>query len=83
MLKVLPLSLRDSKATVGYAERLAALDHHKTPGFLLMLAQAYRANGQSAQAVGAAQAGLALLRGSGFAGGKTRMRRLLEVAVVA
>ena len=61
MLTVLPVRLRDSRMTVQYAERLAALSHHTNPTSLLLLAQAYRADGQIEKATATAEEGLALL----------------------
>lgn len=61
MLTVLPLQLRDFRLTVQYAERLAALSHRKDPNCLLLLSQAYRADGQSEKARATAREGLALL----------------------
>lgn len=59
--EAMPISLRDSAEAVRYAERGAALTHHKDASWLLSLAQAYRASGNSAQAIASAKEGLALL----------------------
>jgi hypothetical protein len=61
MLTVLPVQLRDTRLTVYYAERLAALSHYTDPTSLLLLAQAYLANGQREKATDTAKEGLALL----------------------
>lgn len=61
MLTVLPARLRDTKLTVRYAERLASLNHHTDPTSLLLLAQAYLADGQFGKANTTANDGLALL----------------------
>ena len=78
MLTVLPVQLRDSRLAVQYAERLAALSHRKDPNCLLLLSQAYRADGQSEKARATAQEGLALLPPSvpGMRAGRCRV--LLE-----
>lgn len=79
MLKVLPVSLRDPKALVGYSERLVALDHRRNPGLMLELAQAYRADGQAARASAAAKEGLALLPPAKPGQAVVRVRKLLEI----
>jgi tetratricopeptide (TPR) repeat protein len=78
-LEVLPQSLRNSKATVSNAERLVALEHRKNPDDILLLAQAYRADGQFDKAVGAAKEGLALLPQPAPGAQPTRTRKLLEL----
>jgi len=62
MLTVLPITLRDPPLTVQFAERLVALTNRRRTSFLLILAQAYRANHQNEKAILAAQEGLALLQ---------------------
>lgn len=62
MLTVLPVTLRDPPFTLQLAERLVALTNRRRTNFLLMLAQAYRANHQNEKAVLAAHEGLALLQ---------------------
>ena len=79
MLKVLPVSLRDTKAMVGYAERLVTLDHRKNPGLMLELAQAYRDDGQSAKAVATAKEGLALLPPTKPGAPVVKVRKLLQI----
>jgi eukaryotic-like serine/threonine-protein kinase len=61
MLAVDVVYLRDSRLAVLYAENLVALSHHSNPNDLLLLAQAYRANGESTKAVATAREGLRLL----------------------
>jgi serine/threonine protein kinase len=62
MLTVLPVTLRDPPLTVQLAERLVALTNRRRTSYLLMLAQAYRANHQNEKTKLAAQEGLALLQ---------------------
>lgn len=61
MLTVLPARLRDSHLTVNYAVRLATLNRHTDPTSVLLLAQAYRADGQIQSASATAKEGLSLL----------------------
>jgi len=58
---VLPKSLRDTALNVRDAERMVTLTERKKAGFLLTLANAYKADGQGAKSVAAAKEGLALL----------------------
>jgi len=76
-LRVLPMHLRNPQAAIQYAERLVALDHRRTPGYLALLAQAYRQGGQPTKASTVANEGLALLPGPGAIA--TRTRKILEV----
>ncbi len=78
MLTVLPLRLRHSRLAVRYAERLAALSHHTDPTSLLLLAQAYRADGQFQKATATANDGLALLAPSPPGAASVRSKVLLE-----
>jgi eukaryotic-like serine/threonine-protein kinase len=78
LLEVLPVSLRNSREAVHYAGRLVALDHRRTPQYLAMLAQAYRQDGQPAQAVSAANEGLARLPELAPGAPVTRTRKILE-----
>jgi cytochrome c-type biogenesis protein CcmH/NrfG len=61
MLTVATAYLRDSRLAVLYAENLVALSHHSNPNDLLLLAQAYRANGESVKAIATAKEALRLL----------------------
>jgi tetratricopeptide (TPR) repeat protein len=78
-LRVLPMHLRNPQATIQYAERLVALDHRRTPGYLALLAQAYRQDGQQAKASAVANEGLTLLPESAPGALATRTRKILEV----
>jgi serine/threonine protein kinase/tetratricopeptide (TPR) repeat protein len=81
-LNVLPVHLRNIQEVTRNAERLASLSHRKNPGYLLTLAQAYRAGGQTAKAIAVAREGLALLpeHQSDPAGRPvTRTEKLLEI----
>jgi tetratricopeptide (TPR) repeat protein len=78
MLTVLPERLRESRLAVGYAERLAALSHHTDPTSLLLLAQAYRSDGQFEKAKITANEGLALLAPRLSGAASVRCNVLLE-----
>ena len=78
LLTAKPASLRDPQAAVLLAERGVALTHRKTPGYLLLLAQAYSAEGQPEKAKAAAAEGLGLLPDWLPGTSKPRLRRLLE-----
>jgi len=78
MLTVLPLRLRDPRLTIQYAEHLAALSHRTDPTSLLLLAQAYRADGQFQKADATANEGLHLLAPQLPGTPVTRCRILLE-----
>jgi tetratricopeptide (TPR) repeat protein len=73
-----PESLRDPRFTLDSAERGVALTHRKTPAWLLSLAQAYRASGQSENARAAASEGMALLPPTAPGDPKSNLRKLLE-----
>lgn len=60
-MSVLPKSLQDTALNVRDAERMVALTQRKKPGFLLTLAETYKADGQKAKSVVVAKEGLALL----------------------
>jgi tetratricopeptide (TPR) repeat protein len=79
MLRVLPQRLRNPRQTVQCAERLVALDHRRTPGFLVLLAQAYGQDGQPDKAAGAAKEGLSLLPPQSPTAAVTRTRQLLDL----
>jgi len=78
MLTVLPVRLRDTSLTIRYGERLAALSHHSDPTSLLMLAQAYDADGQFERSIATAHEGLNLLPPHLPGTPATRCRILLE-----
>jgi hypothetical protein len=78
MLTALPLRLRDSRLTVEYAAQLVALSHRKVPTYLLLLAQAYRADGQMEKANATAHEGLNLLPPRQAGTPAVRCRTLLE-----
>ena len=73
-----PAALRNPALAVRLAETGAALTHGRAPGFLLLLASAYRANGQIAQATQVAQDGLTLLPAQRPGRPRCRLRKLLE-----
>ena len=74
----LPVNLRNPKLTIQYTERLAALDHRKTPDYLLALAQAYDQDNQPERARATATEALALLPPVPPGGTIVRARKLLE-----
>jgi len=78
-LRVLPIRLRNQQAAIQYAERLVALDHRRTPGYLALLAQAYRQGGQPAKAIAVANESLALLPEPAPGAPATRTRKILEI----
>jgi len=61
LIIVMPTRFREPTLAVEFAERMVEKSHHQKPGFLLTLAQAYRAAGQPVKARAAAKEGLALL----------------------
>ena len=73
-----PQELRDPAFAVQIAERGVAISHRKTASWLLSLAQAYRADGQTAKSVATAQEGLRLLPPLKPGTLKPRMRKLFE-----
>jgi hypothetical protein len=79
LLTVKPVTLRDPKLAIVYAEHGAHLTHRKQPGVLQFVAQAYSAAGQIDQARGAAKEGLALLPPASEGTPTPRTRRLLEL----
>ncbi len=78
LLIVVPQHLREPALAVKYAERIVEMSHRRKPSYLLTLASAYRANGESAQAREAAREGLALLPPSTPATVPSRVRKQLE-----
>jgi len=75
---VLPERLRDTQLAVECAERMVEMSHHQKPGFLLTLAHAYRAAGESEKARATAQEGLALLPAATPATVPSRVRKQLQ-----
>lgn len=83
MLTVLPRRLRDTRQTVQYAERLAGLSHRTDPTSLLLLAEAYRADGHMENANAIAHEGLNLLPAPQPGKPAIRCRVLLEQVISA
>jgi serine/threonine protein kinase len=77
-LQAEPISLGDPAYAVLQAKRGVDLTHHKSATWLLMLAQAYRADGKAVEARSAAEAGIALLPPAGGAVDRSRVRKLLD-----
>jgi eukaryotic-like serine/threonine-protein kinase len=75
--KAKPDTLRDTAVALRCAERGVLLTHRKDPSWLLSLAQAYRATGDTKQAVSTAKEGLALLPDDP-ANQTFRLRKLLQ-----
>ena len=75
--KAKPDTLRDTSLALRCAERGVLLTHRKDPSWLLSLAQAYRATGDTKQAASTAKEGLALLPDDP-ANQTFRLRRLLQ-----
>jgi serine/threonine protein kinase/tetratricopeptide (TPR) repeat protein len=75
--KAEPDSLRDPSVALHCAQRGVLLTHRKDPLWLLNLAQAYRASGDTAQAASTAKDGLALLTDDA-ADQTFRLRKLLQ-----
>lgn len=78
-LQAEPTSLRDPQFTQICAEQGVTLTHRKTPEWLLFLAEAYRADGQTEKSQAAAREGLALLPVVPAASRKPRVLKLLEL----
>ena len=57
----MPVQFRDPELAVECAQRMVEMSHHRKPGYLLTLANAWRAAGQPEEARAAAAEGLALL----------------------
>jgi len=57
----IPASLRNTHATVGFAERLVAATDRQIPAHLLLLARALRADGRIDEGIAVAKEGLALV----------------------
>jgi tetratricopeptide (TPR) repeat protein len=82
LLMVKPASLRDPQFAVACAERAVALSQRKQPTYLLTLAQAYRASGQTEKSIATAREGLALLPAPQQGSVKPRIRKLLEIQLL-
>ena len=78
LLTAEPVELREPDLAVKYAERIVEASSRRNPEFLLTLAEAYRAAGQSAKARAAAQEGLSLLPPETPATVTSRVRKLLH-----
>lgn len=78
LLRAEPEWLRDPSLALATAQQGAALTHHRTPQWLLYLAEAYRQNGRMGDARAAAVEGLALLPPLVPNAPKSRIRKLLE-----
>jgi len=78
LITVEPVELREPDLAVKYAERIVEASSRHNPEFLLTLAQAYRAAGQSAKARAAAKEGLSLLPPETSVTVLSRVRKLLH-----
>jgi tetratricopeptide (TPR) repeat protein len=78
-LQVEPDTLRDPVLTLRLAEKGVEMTHHRATGYLLLLAKAYRANGNVARAMQAAREGLALLPPNRAGSPSVRVRTLLAL----
>jgi len=76
-LNAQPTSVRDLKAALSLAKAGFEMTHHREAEYLLLLAQAYRANGDQANATKAATEGLALLPVTRPGEPVSRLRKLL------
>jgi tetratricopeptide (TPR) repeat protein/predicted Ser/Thr protein kinase len=81
LITVEPPQLREPVLAVKYAERIVDASSRRNPEFLLTLAEAYRAAGQTAKARAAAKDGLALLPPESSATVMSRVRKLLHVQI--
>jgi tetratricopeptide (TPR) repeat protein len=81
LLMALPARLRDPELAIQFAERMVNQTHHRKPFYLLSLAQACHAAGQSERARAAAMEGLTLLPPHRAGTNRTRLRTLLEAEV--
>jgi tetratricopeptide (TPR) repeat protein len=78
----MPARLRDPQLAVQYAERMVEISQRRKPGFLLTLAHAYRAAGQTEKARAAAAEGLALLPPATPATVLSRVRKQLQAELM-
>jgi tetratricopeptide (TPR) repeat protein len=81
LITVEPVELREPDLAVKYAERIVEASSRHNPEFLLTLAQAYRAAGQSAKARAAAKEGLSLLPPETSVTVMSRVRKLLHTQI--
>ncbi|WP_109487088.1 serine/threonine-protein kinase [Occallatibacter savannae] len=78
LITVEPPSLREPALAVKYAERIVERSSYHNPEFLLTLANAYRANGETEKARAAAKRGLELLPPETSTTVMSRVRKLLR-----
>jgi hypothetical protein len=78
-LNAQPTSVRDLKAALSLAKVGVEMTHHREAEYLLLLAQAYRANGDQANATKAATDGLALVPVTPPGEPVSRLRKLLTL----
>jgi len=78
LITVEPPSLREPALAVKYAERIVEGSSYHNPEFLLTLASAYRANGETPKARATARAGLELLPVETSTTVMSRVRKLLH-----
>ena len=81
LITVEPPQLREPALAVKYAERIVDASSRRNPEFLLTLAEAYRAAGQTSKTRVAAKEGLALLPPETSATVMSRVRKLLHAQV--
>jgi len=81
LITVLPAQLRDPPLAVKYAESIVEKSHHQKAGYLLTLAGAYRAAGQTEKAHAAAREGIALLPVPTLVIVPSRIRKQLQAAL--
>jgi tetratricopeptide (TPR) repeat protein len=81
LITVEPAELREPDLAVEYAERIVEASSRHNPEFLLTLAEAYRAAGQSAKARAAAKEGLSLLPPETSVTVMSRVRKLLHAQI--
>jgi len=81
LITVEPVELREPDLAVKYAERIVEASSRRNPEFLLTLAEAYRAAGQSAKARAAAKDGLSLLPPETSVTVVSRVRKLLHTQI--
>ncbi len=74
-----PRSAKDGRQAVAWAQRAVDMTHHNNASLLLMLAQALRANNQTAEAMQTAKEALSLAPTKLHEPGKVRIWRLLAM----